>query len=83
MIKIVYILASYLSYNDPHKNIFIPYSLLLIMDFDKVLEKRENVKKFTSKKPPAEQIVEAIQASNATPTPGNVHNFIYILVKIT
>jgi len=50
------------------------------MEFDNVAKKRISVRKFTSKKPPAEKIVECIEIANLSPTPGNVHILKYLIV---
>ena len=50
------------------------------MELQKVLDKRLNVKKYTSKKPKIELLIESIEAANHTPGPGalNVLNFLII-----
>lgn len=51
------------------------------MDFQKTLNNRINVKKYTSKKPPIEKIMEAIHAADQTPGPGNLNVLTYIIVE--
>ncbi len=51
------------------------------MDFDKVTQKRATVKKYSSKKPPADKIVEIIETANMAFTHGNLHILNYILVE--
>ena len=51
------------------------------MEFQNTLNDRINVKKYTSKKPPIEKIIEAIQAANQTPGPGNLNVLTYIIVE--
>ncbi|MFH1358846.1 MAG: nitroreductase family protein [archaeon] len=50
------------------------------MDFQKVLEKRASVKKYTSKQPPGEKIMAAIDAAEQAPSAGNTQNITYIVV---
>jgi len=51
------------------------------MDFQKALNNRINVKRYTSKKPPVEKIIEAIHAANQTPGPGNLNVLTYIILE--
>ena len=51
------------------------------MDFQKALNKRENVKKYTSKKPPIEDVIQAIEAANSIPGPSNLDVISYVLVQ--
>jgi len=51
------------------------------MDFQKALNRRANVKKYTSKKPPIEDVIQAIEAANSIPGPSNLNVINYILVQ--
>lgn len=50
------------------------------MEFQKVLEKRASVKKFSSKKPAIENIMGAIFAANMAPVAGNIPELTYLIV---
>jgi nitroreductase len=50
------------------------------MKFDELIKKRASVKRFKSKKPPADKIIEAIHAAEEAPAAGNIQNIIYIVV---
>jgi len=51
------------------------------MDFDKLLEKRISIKKYSSKKPPLDKVMEAIEAANMAPAAGNLQILKYIIVE--
>ena len=62
------------------QNLFIFLIFYYIMEFQKVLDKRASVKKFSSKKPAVENIIEAIFVANMAPAAGNVPELIYLVV---
>ena len=49
------------------------------MDFNSVVKKRVSIKKFSSKKPAPEKVVELIETANLAPTPGNIHIITYVM----
>ncbi len=51
------------------------------MDFDKIIKKRASIREYSSKKPPVEQVIECIDASNSAPSPGNLQILKYIIVE--
>lgn len=51
------------------------------MELQKVLEKRASVRRFSPKNVKEEDIIEAIEAANLAPSPGNVQILKYILVR--
>lgn len=51
------------------------------MDFNKVVKERATVKKYSSKKPPIEKIVELIETANRAFTHGNLHIINYIIIE--
>ncbi|MAG02292.1 hypothetical protein CMI42_03060 [Candidatus Pacearchaeota archaeon] len=51
------------------------------MDLDKVINKRKQVTKYSSKKPKIEKIVEIIQSANKAFTHGNLHIIKYLIVE--
>ena len=51
------------------------------MNFDKLLRKRKTIKKYSSRKIQLENLIEAIEAANLAPTPGNLAILKYIIVE--
>ena len=51
------------------------------MEFKKLVKTRATVKKYSSKKPPVELIVEAIETANLAFTHGNLHILKFIIVE--
>jgi nitroreductase len=51
------------------------------MNFDKILESRASIRKFSSKKPKEEHIIEIIEAGNLAPSPGNLPILTYTIVE--
>ena len=51
------------------------------MEFNKVLEKRTSRRRYSSKKPELEQVMELIAAANLAPSPGNLQILRYVLVE--
>lgn len=51
------------------------------MDFQKVIEKRASVRRFSTKKPPIEKVIELLEASNLAPSSGNMAIVKYIIVE--
>jgi nitroreductase len=51
------------------------------MDFNKVIEERSSIKKYSSKKPKIESIIEAIETSNKAPAAGNLQPTSFIIVE--
>jgi len=51
------------------------------MEFEKVLEKRASVKKFSSKKPQIEKIIEAVHEADKAPAAGNLQIITYIIIE--
>jgi len=51
------------------------------MDFDKVIEKRASIRKFSSKKPEIEKIIKIIDTGNKAPSPGNLPILRYIIIE--
>jgi nitroreductase len=51
------------------------------MDFDKVIRKRASVKKYSDKKVKYDKIIDAIEAANMAPSPGNLPILKYIIVE--
>ncbi|MEK6830990.1 MAG: nitroreductase family protein [Nanoarchaeota archaeon] len=51
------------------------------MDFQKLLEKSMSVKNYSSKKPPIEKIIEAVNAANSAPSAANLPSLIYIIIE--
>jgi len=51
------------------------------MDFDKVIKKRTSIRNYSSKKPKYDKIIDAIEAANLAPSPGNLSFLYYIFVE--
>ena len=51
------------------------------MNFDTLLKKRASIRKFSSKKPKEEQIIDIIEAGNLAPSPGNLPILTYTIVE--
>lgn len=51
------------------------------MEFKKVIKERTSRRKYSSKKPKLEQVMELIEAANLAPSPGNLQILRYILVE--
>ncbi len=51
------------------------------MELQKALEKRASVKKYISKKPPLDKVMEGILAANTAPTPGNLQILKYVIIE--
>ncbi|MBT4165632.1 hypothetical protein HOE04_01185 [archaeon] len=50
------------------------------MKLDQAIEKRASIKKFSPKEPKIENIIEAIEAANRAPSPGNLSILRYIII---
>jgi len=50
------------------------------MDIDKVLKERHSARRFSTKKPKWQDIIEAIDAANTAPLAGNIYSLRYILI---
>ncbi len=50
------------------------------MDLDKVLKKRTSIRNYSNKKPKDDKIIDAIEAANLAPSPGNLQILKYIIV---
>ena len=51
------------------------------MEFNKVLRKRASIRKYSSKKIAAEDVIACIQAANLAPSPGNLSLLTFIVVE--
>lgn len=51
------------------------------MDFNRVLRKRASIRKYSDKKVSVEDIMEAIQAANLAPSPGNLPIVSFMVVE--
>jgi len=51
------------------------------MELNKVIKKRTSIRKYTSKKVKAEDIISCIQAANLAPSPGNLSLLTFIVVE--
>lgn len=51
------------------------------MELDKALKERHSVRRYTSKKPKWEDIIEAVDAANLAPIAGNIPTLRFILVN--
>ena len=51
------------------------------MDLDKVLKKRASIRYYTSKKPKYDKIIDAIEAANLAPSPGNLPILKFIIIE--
>ncbi len=51
------------------------------MDLQKAIEKRASIRKYSDKKVNPEKIIEAIEAANLAPSPGNTSILKFIVVK--
>ncbi len=51
------------------------------MEFKKLIKKRKSVRRYSDKKPPAEEIMELIDAANLAPSPGNLPLLQFIVVE--
>ncbi len=51
------------------------------MDFDKVIKKRASIKNYSDKKPKYDKIINAIEAANLAPSPGNIPILHFIIVE--
>ena len=51
------------------------------MDFDKVIKKRASIRKYSDKKVKYDKIIDAIEAANMAPSPGNLPILKYIIVE--
>ncbi len=50
------------------------------MDIDKAIEKRRSVRRFSTKKPKWQDIIEAIDSANKAPLAGNIYALRFILI---
>ena len=51
------------------------------MDFDKIISKRASIKKYSSKKPKIESIINAIDVSNQAPAAGNIQPTSFVIIE--
>lgn len=51
------------------------------MEFDTVIKKRASIRDYSEKKPPMEIVIEAIEAANQAPSPGNLAIMRYVVVE--
>tara|TARA_Y100000310_G_scaffold27245_1_gene25926 strand:- start:475 stop:1038 length:564 start_codon:yes stop_codon:yes gene_type:complete len=51
------------------------------MDFDKVIKKRASIKDYSFKKVKYDKVIDAIEAANLAPSPGNLPIISYIIVE--
>lgn len=51
------------------------------MNFDTILKSRASIRKYSSKKPSEEQIIDIIHAGNLAPSPGNLGILTYTIVE--
>jgi len=51
------------------------------MDFNKVIKKRASIKDYSNKKPKYDKVIDAIEAANLAPSPGNLSILRYIIVE--
>jgi len=51
------------------------------MEFDKVVKKRASVRKYAPKKADIMQVMDAIEAANMAPSPGNLQILKYLIVE--
>jgi nitroreductase len=51
------------------------------MDFDKVIKKRASIKNYSDKEVKYDKIIDAIEAANLAPSPGNLSIIKYIIVE--
>ena len=50
------------------------------MEFNKVIDKRASIRKFSQKKPKIELIIQAIESASKAPSPGNLQILKYIVI---
>jgi len=51
------------------------------MDLDKVIKKRASIKDYSNKKVKYDKVIDAIEAANLAPSPGNIPIISYIIVE--
>ncbi len=51
------------------------------MEFNKIVKKRASIRRFSSKKPPIEKIIKAIETANLAPIAGNVPTLRYVIIE--
>jgi nitroreductase len=51
------------------------------MDLDKVLKTRASIKKYSLKKPKYDKVIDAIEAANLAPSPGNLPILKFIIIE--
>jgi len=79
-INLIYDFCTFIGFAFSYNNIFISLFPNENMKFDDVIEKRRSVRRFSSKKPKWQDIVEAIDAANKCPLAGNIYALRFILV---
>src|SRR4030042_5292692 len=51
------------------------------MDFDKVIKKRASIRNYSDKKIKYDKVIDAIEAANLAPSPGNLSIIRYVVVE--
>src|SRR3989344_5201967 len=51
------------------------------MDFDKVIKKRASIRDYSDKEVKYDKVIDAIEAANLAPSPGNIPIIRYIVVE--
>ena len=51
------------------------------MDFDKVIKKRASIRNYANKNVKYDKVIDAIEAANLAPSPGNIPIINYIIVE--
>ncbi|MBT3691498.1 nitroreductase family protein [archaeon] len=50
------------------------------MKFDNIINTRASIKRYSSKKPPIEKVLQAVESATHAPSPGNLHLLKYIII---